>query len=185
MIERLRPVLILIAILWVVTIVDTFAQLGLTRFGVRPRIVEGLIGVPLMPFLHAGFEHLIANTVPLLVLGYLASLGRRGGFVALTVPLVLLSGLGTWALATEGVHVGASGLIFAYFGCVVARGIFGGQLGALLIGLLAVALYGGIVFGVLPSGPQISWEAHLSGLVSGIFVGALTPGSPTGNCKPR
>ncbi len=168
--QKLLPVLLLVAISWIVEALDQWLLLGLDRFGVQPRTVEGLIGVPLMPFLHGGWDHLIANTVPLLVLGAIATIGQRS-FAAVTIPLVLLTGLGTWLIATSGVHIGASGLIFGYFGYTVARGVYAGHLGLLLLAAIVIVLYGGIIWGVLPSRAEVSWEGHLAGLLSGLLVG--------------
>jgi membrane associated rhomboid family serine protease len=171
MLERIRPVLVLIAVLWLVTAVDVAFDLELVRFGIRPRDTGGLVGILLAPFLHAGFPHLIANTVPLLLLGVLAVLGQRHGLVAITAPIVVLGGLATWGLASDGIHVGASGIVFGWFGYVVARGVYGLRLGQLLLAVIAAALYGGIVYGVLPNQPGISWEGHLGGLVAGFVTG--------------
>ncbi len=105
-------------------------------------------------------------------LGWLATLGQQRSFWSISVPIVLLGGLGTWAIAAGGVHVGVSGLIFGLFGYVVARGIFARKLGLLFLGLVAMVLYGGLVWGVMPSQPDVSWEGHLCGLLAGLITGS-------------
>jgi membrane associated rhomboid family serine protease len=170
-----RAVVCLVALLWCVEAIDQLFQLDLPRYGIRPRSADGLVGIPLAPFLHAGWDHLIANTLPLVVLGGMATFGQRRSLFAITVPIVVLGGLGTWVIAAGGVHVGASGLVFGYFGYVLARGVFAGHLGLLLIGILAILLYGGMIWGVLPSRPDVSWESHACGLAAGLLVGRDTP----------
>jgi membrane associated rhomboid family serine protease len=179
MLQRARPVLVLIALMWIVEIVDQIPigehGLQLDRFGIVPRRTEGLWGVLWAPFLHADFRHLAANTLPLFVLGWLANLGRRVPFALLTAEIAVLGGLATWAVADwgaqrVGIHVGASGLVFGYFGYVVARGLREFRIASLLGAVVAVLLYGGLVFGVLPDDPNVSWEGHLSGMIAGVLI---------------
>lgn len=140
------------------------------QLGIRPRSLAGLAGIPLAPFLHGGFGHLIANSVPFIVLGGLVMLGGRATFWAVTVFVALAGGLGVWLLAPgHSVHIGASGLIFGYLGFLLSRGLFERSIGWVLVAGALLLAYGGMIFGVLPGQPGISWQGHLFGFLSGVL----------------
>jgi membrane associated rhomboid family serine protease len=144
---------------------------ALLAFGIRPRTVEGLWGILVAPFLHANPEHLIANTVPLLVLGWLVMLRDARHFVPVTVLAMLGAGLTAWTLGAPGsVHIGASGVVFGYLGFLILAGWFARSVGAIALSLIVTVLWGGLVFGVLPGQPGISWQAHLGGFVGGVLA---------------
>ena len=159
----------LVALFWAVELVDWIIFRGaLDRFGVRPRTVVGLWGILFAPFLHAGFTHLLANTVPFLVLGWFVMVRRLQDFLSVTVITAVISGLGIWLTgASHSVHIGASGLIFGYFGFLLLRGYFERSLSSILWSVFVVFLYGGMLWGVLPRGMGISWQAHLFGFIGG------------------
>ena len=162
--------LILVAILWLAEIVDAVSDEQLDRFGIQPREADGLTGIVLAPFLHAGFGHLMANTVALLVLGLLVAL-TAGRFWSVALAITVIGGLGVWLLAAPGtVHVGASGLVYGLAAYLVAHGIFTRKPASVLVAVLVVFLYGGMIFGVLPGQPGISWQSHLFGAVAGALV---------------
>lgn len=142
----------------------------LDQAGIVPRELDGLPGVLWAPFLHYGFGHLLANTVPLLVLGGLVAIKGTTRFLEVTIGVILLGGLGTWLFGRTGVHLGASGVVFGYFGYLVAAALFERKLRSILLGLTALVLYGGLVWGVVPTTERVSWEGHLAGLVAGVFV---------------
>jgi membrane associated rhomboid family serine protease len=160
-----------VGVLWGVELVNLAFRHQLLRLGILPRTVEGLPGIVLAPFLHGGFPHLIANTIPLLVLGSLVLLSGRWAFVRATLTIALLGGALTWLLGRPAYHVGASGLIFGYLGYLVAKAWFERRAVPILIALTATALYGGVLWGVLPIMPGVSWEGHLFGFAAGIFAG--------------
>jgi membrane associated rhomboid family serine protease len=152
----------------------------LDRAGIVPRELDGLPGIVWAPFLHYGFAHLIANTVPLLVLGGLLAFKGATRFVQVTAGVILLGGLGTWMFGRSGVHIGASGVVFGYLGYLVAAAFFERRLRSIVLGLIAVVLYGGLIWGVLPTATQVSWEGHLAGLAAGVFMAWwVTSRSPT------
>lgn len=162
----------LIALLWAVLITDILLPAHLTTYGITPRTLDGLIpGILAAPFLHADAAHLAANTVPLAVMGVIAALrDRRGMWTALTVALVV-SGLGVWLISPpNSVTVGASGVVFGLFGYLLARGIVMRRLGDFLIALLIFLVYGSLIWGVLPTSPYVSWQAHLFGFIGGILA---------------
>ena len=164
-----------VTLLWVLELLDLLVlRSGLDRFGIRPRDTAGLVGVLFAPLLHGGLGHLIANTVPLLVLGWLVMVRRLGDFFAVTAIVWLLGGFGVWLLAPpRTVHIGASGLIFGYIGFLLLRGYFERSVTAIFISLVVGLLYGGAIWGGLPSRPGISWQGHLFGFLAGVLAARL------------
>ena len=112
----------LVALLWVIEIVNFLAGHALNQYGLLPGTTRGIWGIFLSPFLHGSFSHLILNTVPLLVLGWLVIIRGVGTFMLVSLTIIALGGLGVWEFGRQAYHVGASGLIFGYFGYLVARG---------------------------------------------------------------
>ena len=131
-----------------------------------------------MPFLHGSLTHAAANTVPLAVLGGL--LAATAGPVALTSSalIVLLSGVAVWLFGGAGVHVGASGLIFGWFGFLVARGAVEKRPGPMLVSVAVALVYGTMIFGVLPGQPGVSWESHLFGALAGAVAAFVLRSDP-------
>jgi len=171
--DMARPLVVvasLVAVMWVVELLDLLPGTDLDRFGIQPRTLRGLFGIPVAPFLHSGFGHLLANTIPFLVLGIAIALGGIGRFVKVCLIVGAISGLGTWLFATGGtVHLGASGLVFGFLTYLVTRGVFARNLAWLLGGLLALFVYGGILWGLLPR-PGASFSGHLFGAIGGVVA---------------
>lgn len=164
-------VLLLLATMWTLEILDYALQLNLDRFGIVAYDPEGLLGIPLAPFLHAGFGHLMANSVPLLVLGIMAAIRGVGRFIGASVIIVLVSGVGVWLTSPPTyITVGASGLVFGYFGYVVARGLFDRHSFDIALGVVVAVLYYSLLWGVLPNEPGVSWQGHLFGLIGGVLA---------------
>src|SRR5437870_1517891 len=162
-----------VALLWGIECMNALLNHRLNRWGILPRTLTGLVGIPLSPFLHGSFAHLILNTVPLVTLGsFVAFYGTRI-FLTVSLWIMLLSGAALWLLGRSAYHVGASSVLFGYFGYLVARGWYERSVTALLVALLTLGLYGGMVWGVLPTRPYISWEGHLFGLLAGVLVARL------------
>lgn len=171
--EPVRPVLLMLAVMWGTEVVDVPLDGRLDRFGIVPREWSGLDGVLWSPFLHSGFGHLIANTIPFLVLGCIVALSGFHVFLRATVIIGLIAGLGTWLTGPSGtVHIGASGLVFGYLTYLLARGFFARRLSYLLVGVVVFMLYGGVLWGLLPS-PGISWQGHLFGAIGGVAAASL------------
>lgn len=159
---------------WVVEVINYTG--GLNReLGIRPHDGGALWHIFTAPFLHANLDHIMANSVPLAVLGFLTALRGFGRFLAVTLIVMIVSGLGVWFLSSPNiVTIGASGLIFGYFGYLLARGFFERRIGDIVVGVVIAVLYGTMIFGVLPGQPGISWQAHLFGLIGGILAARLT-----------
>ena len=132
-----------------------------------PRRVDGLPGILSAPLVHGSFAHLVANTVPLLILGGMVAVRGAAYYLAMTLGIVVVGGLALWALGRNAAHVGASGVIFGYFGLLVARGYYERSLQSIAVSVVVVVVYGGMIAGVLPQGERVSWEGHLFGLVAG------------------
>ncbi len=167
-------VLGLLAVIWAVELVNGFLGHQLTAWGILPRTTQGLIGVPLSPFLHGSLSHAVSNTFPLLVLGGLV--GMRGSQVLVGVSLfvIMVGGVAVWGLGRTAIHVGASGLVFGYFGYLLAKGWYDRKPSSILVAIVVLLLYGGLLLGVLPKGGFISWESHLFGLIAGMLAARLT-----------
>lgn len=166
----------LLAVMWAVELLDWLGGrwLELDRYGIRPRQFDWLPGIVLAPFLHAGWAHLAANSLPFLFLGLLVIGRGEKRFWAVSTGIVVAGGLGVWLVGASGtVHVGASGLIFGYFGYLLTAGVVERSLMAVLRSVLVVGLYGSILWGVLPFRSGVSWEGHLCGLLAGIGMAFL------------
>ncbi|GAL94251.1 MAG: hypothetical protein RLZZ339_1400 [Cyanobacteriota bacterium] len=164
-----------VAIFWLLEILDQFVFRGsLDIFGIIPHQVIGLRGILFAPFLHGDFPHLIANTVPFLILGWLVMLQETSDFFIVTGLTMLVGGLGVWLFAAPGsIHIGASILIFGYLGFLLLRGYFQRNIPSILLSILVFLLYGGTIWGVLPSRPGISWQGHLFGFLGGVLAAKL------------
>lgn len=169
----LRPVAVvaaLLAVMWAVEIIDLLPSTSFDSWGVQPRSTRGLVGVLFAPFLHSGFAHLFANTIPFVVLGGFIALGSVERFVQVSAIVALTSGLGTWLFASSGtVHIGASGLVFGYLTYLVGRGFIARRILWIVGGVVVLMFYGGILWGLLPR-PGISWTGHVFGAVGGVLA---------------
>jgi len=168
----------LVGLMWLSEVVDALLGNRLDLYGIEARDSDGLVGIVTAPFLHAGFGHLMSNTVPLLMLGAIIAAAGAVRLLAVTAIVALVSGLGTWLLSPpDTITVGASGLVFGYATYLMVRGVFNRSLGQLLIGVLVVIVWGGaLLSGLLPQ-PGISWQGHLFGAVGGIVAAWLLGGA--------
>jgi len=164
----------LVALMWAIEIIDQLLGMNLDRYGIIPRNIIGLPGILFAPFLHGNFPHLIANTMPFLTLGWLVMLRRTSDFWVVTAIAALIGGLGTWLIASpSSVHIGASGVIFGYLGFLISRGYFERNFGSMALSLTVGVLYGGLLWGVLPQQPGISWQGHLFGFIGGVVAARI------------
>ena len=166
-------ILVAVCLIWAVEAVNVLSGRHLTSLGILPRHLSGLIGIPLSPFIHGSVSHAMVNTMPFLVLGGLVALRGVRAFLSISVFVILCGGAALWLFGRASYHVGASGLIFGYFGYLVARGWYERSTITILTALLALFLYGGLVWGVLPSRSFISWEGHLFGMLAGVLAARL------------
>ena len=171
-IDEFKILLIFIGIFWLIEIVDyVFFKGQLDQLGIKPRTILGLRGIFLAPFLHGSFGHLITNTIPFLTLGWLTMLQKTKHFYIVSFLTMIIGGLGIWLFgAPRSVHIGASILIYGYLGFLLLRGYFQKNMPSILLSLVVFFLYGGLLWGVLPSSINISWEGHLFGFIGGGFA---------------
>jgi membrane associated rhomboid family serine protease len=174
MFKRFAPILVLVGACWLVFGINNLLDNGqLSRFGIVPRHLANLAGILWAPFLHASFKHLAANTGPLLILGGVLCGRSRAEFAVVTILGILAGGGLTWLVARNGCHIGASGLIFCYFGYLASMALFKRTLGTLALSVVCIVVYGGLLRGVLPTSTPVSWEAHVAGFVTGVALAGL------------
>ena len=157
-----------VALLWAVQVVNWITGYGLNpAFGLIPRHGSGLDGVIAMPLLHGSFSHLMANTPPLLVMGGLLVATTTRGLLSVNAVVIGLGGALVWLFGSSAIHIGASGLVFGWFGFLIARGLVDRSPITLGAALVVGVLYGSLLWGVFPGQPSVSWEAHLFGAIAG------------------
>lgn len=175
---RVKPAAVTIlmgaAVLTLVQIVNWALGYRLNAAGIRPRTLGGLWGIADGPLLHTGWGHLISNLVPFVIFGFLILVGGLRQFLAVTVLVWLVSGLGVWLTAGSGsLTVGASALVFGYLSFLVLRGVFSRRFAQIVMGVVLLVLWGGIFWGLLPGHDGISWQAHLFGAIGGALAAFL------------
>jgi membrane associated rhomboid family serine protease len=174
-----------VALLYVIELLDQLTGHSLDYDGIRPLEADGLWGIILAPLLHASWAHLIANTAPALVLGFLVTLTGLARFAWATAIIWILGGAGTWLIGNMGStcgetdHIGASGLIFGWLAFLVVFGFFTRTVWQIILGVLALFLYGGILWAAIPVLHMcggVSWQAHLCGALAGVLAAYLLSG---------
>ncbi|MEN9920047.1 MAG: hypothetical protein RL662_2483 [Bacteroidota bacterium] len=168
-ITPLKYSFLFIALFWGIEVIQ-FIGFDLASLGILPRQTDGLLGILTAPFIHGNLKHLAANTIPFFVLSFLLFLFYRRKATLFLVLIWLLTGLLTWIIGRSSWHIGASGVIYGLASFLVFGGILSQNWKLILVSILVIVLYSGLVFGVFPSDPRVSWEGHLSGAVSGIIL---------------
>ena len=175
---RVRVVTWPVVVFWTLEFFDTLLLAGrLDQLGIRPRSLAGLWGIPLSPALHSGFGHLLANTVPWLVLGFLTTARSVHDYGRLVVVSAGTAGLGAWLLGAPGtVHVGASGVVFGFLGFLMGRGYWERRVSAIVLSLVVTLAFGSMLWGMVPvlAGVSTSWQAHLFGWLGGLWMARAT-----------
>lgn len=158
-------------VFWVTFVVNTMLGGALTPFGIIPRTTDGLRGVLFAPFLHGNLQHLIANTIPFLALGWMVMWRDARHFVPVTLFAMLGAGLMAWTLgAPSSVHIGASGVVFGYLGFLLLAGVYTRSFWSIVLSLVTAGLWGGLVLGIAPGQAGISWQSHLGGFIGGVLA---------------
>lgn len=173
--DQLSILAVFVGLLWVVELIDLLLlNRSLDRHGIRPLDRDGLWGILFAPFLHGGLGHLIANSLPLIGLGWLVLLRSTLTFVLVSLIAVVLGGLGVWLFAPPNtIHIGASGLVFGLLGYLLARGFFERRFSSVFLSIVVGLFYGGALWGLLPGQRGISWQGHLFGFLAGVLAARL------------
>jgi membrane associated rhomboid family serine protease len=163
-----------LALMWIVFLATTVSGDALLSLGIVPRTTTGLRGILFAPFLHGSLAHIVANSIPFVVLGWLVMLRDARHFVPATLSAMIGSGLMAWLFGAPGsIHIGASGVIFGYLGFLILSGWFARSFLSVLLSLIVTALWGGMVLGVMPGHAGISWQAHLGGFLGGVLAASM------------
>ena len=176
-----------VALLWIIELFDSLSNHRLDNNGIRPLENDGLLGILYAPLLHSNWDHLIANTIPALILGFLMTLAGLSRFVFATVIIWILGGFGTWLIGNVGAptyqgvhvetnHIGASGLIFGWLTFLIVFGFFTHKVWEIVVGVIVLFVYGSVLLGVLPGTPGVSWQGHLCGAIAGVLAAYLLSG---------
>lgn len=161
------------AILWLIKIVEAAVGADLFKYGVYPGQLSGLAGILWAPLIHSSFSHLFANTAPLLILGTALLYGYPKSS-KIVIPIVYFgTGLGVWFFARHAFHVGASGLTFGFMFFVFTVGALRWDRRAIALAMVVFFLYGGMIWGIFPNKPDISFESHFFGAMIGITLAVL------------
>jgi membrane associated rhomboid family serine protease len=158
--------------MWLVRVVDTFRDASIAGYGIIPRSGH-LVGILAAPFIHANWAHLIANTLPLLVLGALILLDGTGEFVFVTIVTMLCAGAGTWLFGSTANHIGASGVVFGYMGYLLFRPAFDRRLWSVVVTVIVISIYGTTLFLAITPQAGISWSGHAFGFLGGLVAARL------------
>ena len=180
-------ILSFVALLYVIEAYDSVTGHRLDSNGIRPLETDGLTGILFAPLLHSNWEHLVANTGPALVLGFLMTLAGLSRFIFATAIIWILGGIGTWlignigaptynGMAVETNHIGASGLIFGWLTFLIVFGFFTRKIWEIVTGVVVLLIYGSILLGVLPGTFGVSWQGHLCGALAGLVAAYLLSG---------
>ncbi|MEO6884952.1 MAG: rhomboid family intramembrane serine protease [Jatrophihabitantaceae bacterium] len=164
----------LAAVLWFIQIINATEDQGLDRFGLRPRRLDGLWGVLTQPFLHASYGHMLANTVPFILIGWVVLLAGLRSWLIVTTIAIVAGGFATWLIAPSGLVVGVSGLVFGWLGYLLGRAYFARTFKWIFVAIAVVFFFGTLLGGLLPTfNSQVSWQSHACGFAGGVLASAV------------
>lgn len=162
---------LIVALMWVVEVINSIDSQHLDSDGIYSRNVDRFWGILTAPFIHAGYTHLLDNTLPFLVLGAIIALHGARRLLLITGFIILVGGLGTWLIGPGGVStIGASGVVFGYAAYLLSRGFFDRKIWELAVGMVVAVVYGAALLSSLVPHAHISWQGHLCGGVAGVIV---------------
>jgi membrane associated rhomboid family serine protease len=172
--QEIKGVIAFVGAMWVVFVLEFLLPFDLTSFGLTPRTLTGLVGIPAMPFLHANLQHIVSNTVPIFILLILLA-GSKANSWEVVIEIVLLGGVLLWLFGRPANHIGASGLISGLIAFLIVSGLLERRFVPLVISVVVIFFYGGsLLLGVVPRlGSHISWDGHLFGAVAGGIIAYL------------
>ena len=169
--QEIKGVIAFVAAVWAVFLLDWVLPIDLNSFGLVPRTLPGLVGIPVLPFLHADLQHIVSNTLPMFILLILLA-GSKANSWAVVVEVVLLGGVLLWLFGRPAIHIGASGLIFGLIAFLIVSGLLERRFVPLVISVVVAFFYGGsLLLGVVPRlGSHISWDGHFCGAAAGGII---------------
>jgi membrane associated rhomboid family serine protease len=167
------PSLLFVSLLWIIKLVEIVGNTSFDNYGVLPRHAEGLIGIITAPLIHANFEHLISNSVPMLILGAILIYFYKEIAMKVFLLVYLLGGFWVWIAGRENYHIGASGVVYGLAAFLFLSGVLRKHSGLMALSFLVVFLYGGLVWGVFPLFKDVSWESHLFGACAGFLCAVV------------
>ncbi|MCW5589713.1 MAG: rhomboid family intramembrane serine protease [Legionellales bacterium] len=165
----------LLALMWGMHLINFALGYRLTILGIYPRHIVGLIGIIFAPFLHANFNHIFFNSIPLFVLANLVLLSGVTSFIVVSLIIIFCSGFMVWLVGRKALHVGASALVMGYWGYLLMNAIHQSTIVTILLGFVSIFYFGSLLAYLLPAGKGESWEGHVAGFVAGIIAVYLTP----------
>ena len=166
--------LLLLAGLWILEFLDQLSGHQLDQLGIHAREVDGMPEIFTAPFLHAGWDHLLSNSLPFYILGFLVLLSGLVRWLASSLIIIVISGMAAWSLTpAHTIILGASGLIFGWLTYLLARGIWSRRPAQVVVAALVLLVYGGLIWGIFPNGAGVSWQAHLGGAIGGVVAAWL------------
>lgn len=168
--EQLKVPIGFVSLMWIVHFINILTFGSLRILGIYPRTLHGLIGIITTPFIHASFQHLISNSLPIFFLMTMLFVLYRKVAWQVFISLYFLTGIGVWLFARPAYHIGASGIVYALVSFLFWLGIFRRDLRSIAISLVILVLYSGYFMGIVPNRPGISWESHLMGGIAGIIT---------------
>ena len=171
--QHIRLVLAVFALFSAIEMINLFTGRMLSQLGTIPRYVPGLKGIILGPFVHGSLQHYFSNIIPLCIFTYLLLQYGLKRYLQVTLWIIITSGLLVWLFARPATHIGVSGVVYGYFGYLVLAGFLSGKFKLIIISVLVAFFYGGLIFGILPSSPFVSWESHLFGFIAGLVAAKL------------
>lgn len=159
----------IVVVLWLIRLVESLFGFEFYTFGILPRETQGLIGILTSPLVHANWEHLIANTVPIFILTSILFFFYRMKSLYILPLLWLTAGLMTWTIGRVSWHIGASSVIYALASFLVFGGLFSKNIKLIIVAVVIAVAYYGLIFGIFPGAEEVSWEGYLSGFLSGLL----------------
>jgi membrane associated rhomboid family serine protease len=166
--------LLMLAGMWMLELLDQLSGNQLDQLGIHAREIDGMPEILTAPFLHAGWDHLISNSLPFVVLGFLVLLSGLARWLVSSLIIIVISGMTAWLLTpVHTIILGASGLIFGWLTYLLARGLWSRRPAQVVIAVLVLVVYGGLIWGLFPGNAGVSWQAHLGGAVGGVLAAWL------------
>lgn len=173
--QNSRIAFILIALLWVIQVINFASGYRLNYLGLVPRHLYGLVGIPCHTFLHDSFSHLFFNSIPLFFLIDFVLVTNIHNFIIISISIILINSILLWLFGRKGIHIGASGLVMGYFGFILASPLSYGSSLNIILAILCLYYLSGLFFNLLPTRERVSWEGHLFGFIGGIITARYLP----------